>query len=192
MKIKYTNFIQTWQIAKSLKIKLYLKLVPIWWWGLAIFITVQFLITSSFKVSIFWLISQILIYFFLYINTVFYPWFKLFASKFYITHSLFPNYRDKIVLFYEKFGQKTEVYTEIKTKPHSSVPTCLSNGQFYTSKKYYAKNVNNLDTLILLPIFRFFLLNIFGIFSFIFGWIFVPWCFKRYYSRNKQNKHKSY
>lgn len=176
MKIRYTNFSQTWKYAKSLKVKAYFQIVPIWWWGITIFITI-----TSFEPSIFWFITQLIMYLFLFINTVFYPWFRLFVSAFKGTRSLFPDSLDNGMLSYAKLVCNETIRAYKETDYDYTYH--LRNGEFFTTKDTNSKRYNAADTFVMngiaLPIARFLFLNTIGLCSFILGWIYVPWCFKR-------------
>lgn len=186
MDIRYSNFKQTWKYAKSLKFKAYLQIIPVWWWGIMFYATIR-----SFELSIFWFIAQVLVYLFLFINTIFYPWFRLFVSTFKGTRSLFPASLDSGMLSYAKLVCTESIRAYKETDYDRTLH--LHDGEFYTTSDSTSKKFASGDILIMngifLPIVRFFFLNTIGLGSFILGWIYVPWCFKKVILNSKDSSH---
>ncbi len=174
--MKYTNFKLTWEKAKCLKLRAYFQIVPIWWWGITIFVTIK-----SFELSIFWLIAQVILYSFLIVNTIFYPWFRMFLSIFKLTRSTFPSYKDNNILSYAKLVC-TETIRSYRETGYD-YRTHFDNGEIYQTRRSDSKWSASVDSFlmnsIINPFFCFLFLNTIGIFSFILGWIYVPWCFNK-------------
>lgn len=176
-------------MAKSLKIKAYFQIMTIYWVILNIFLTCM-----SFEFSFQWIIMQILFYTCLIINIIFYPWFRLFVSYAPILKHLFPHSLDRGMLSYSKAACKASILAYQETDYDRSI-FIDKYGQVHQNTDSYSKRQAASEifviNMIALPIIRFVVLNALGIFSFIFGWFYTPWCFNKITEYNKKQSEKA-
>lgn len=150
-------------VAKSLPFVEYLKLVPLYWLFMYFFVLLN-------NLNLGFVLLFIPIGVVMYINILFYPWFRYYLGVNNITKKYFSpiNFKEKII-------GSVDVYKNTENRIFESYN--VYTGYVYSKRESNDKLAESvfffISHFLLFPFFRFLFLNIFGLFLFLFGWFIV-------------------